>query len=334
MVPAADPAARHPTIYFLTPDHDRPSGGIRVIYRQVDILNAAGIRAFVVHQRRGFRCSWFRNATPVIDVASAGMGTRDLLVVSEVDGDLLGRLLPGTRHVIFNQNSHLTWRHGGAALPRHYSTNPDLVGALTVSEHNAEMLRYAFPRLAVHRVHLGIDASLFHADDRPKPRRITYMPRRGGDDAHQVLELLRGRGVLDGWEVLPLDGLSHEEVAAELRTSRIFLAFTYQEGFGLPAAEAMACGNHVIGYHGFGGREFFRPEFSAPVPLGDVLGFAEAVEAALGCERADPHWCRSRGEAAAGFILDQYSQAREAEEVAAIYSKLLARDGSDAAVPR
>ena len=93
----------------------------------------------------------------------------------------------------------------------------------------------------------------------------------------KVLQLARGRGLLEGWEVIELNGMTQAEVAAQLRTTKIFLAFTYQEGFGLPPAEAMACGNYVIGYHGFGGRELFHDEFSAPVETGDIVGYAKAL---------------------------------------------------------
>lgn len=36
------------TIYFLTPNTDVPSGDVFVTYRHVDLLNSAGIRAFVL----------------------------------------------------------------------------------------------------------------------------------------------------------------------------------------------------------------------------------------------------------------------------------------------
>jgi hypothetical protein len=41
----------------------------------------------------------------------------------------------------------------------------------------------------------------------------------------------------------------------------LFVNLDYQEGFGLPSAEAMASACTVIGYHGMGGKEFYRPEF-------------------------------------------------------------------------
>lgn len=324
-IPVGQGRSDRPTIYFLTPDHPEPSGGIRVIYRHVDILNAAGIEAYVLHWRPGFRCGWFDNATRVTDCVHARIRQGDLLVVAEVDVDLLSHLPGPLAYVIFNQNSHLTWRHAPERIARCYRPGSGLVCVVTVSRHNQRMLEMAFGEGLVERIHLSIDGALFHPGERTRSRSIGYMPRRGHEDARQVIEILHARGSLRDWELLPLDGLSHAEVAACLRTTRIFLAFTRQEGFGLPAAEAMACGNYVVGNHGFGGREFFRPEFSAAVENGDVIGFVEAVEAAIAGERADHHWCRERGLAASCFIRDQYPVERERDEVVGLYAGILQR---------
>lgn len=328
VIPAKNESALTPTIYFFTPDTNTPAGGVLVIYRHVDLLNAAGIRAFVLHQRRGFRCTWFEHNTPVTDVRSTRVRRGDLLVVPEQDVCLLCKQPQGVRHVIFNQNSHLTWKWDGAQVIRHYINSPDLAGAIVVSDHNADMLRYAFGNLPVRRIHLGIDPMLFHFKEGPRTCRISYMPRRGSADAEKVLRLLSGRGVLNGWEVVPLEGLTHAEVAEQLRTTRIFMAFTYQEGFGLPAAEAMACGNYVVGYHGFGGREFFLPEFSAPIEIGDILSFARAVENAIVRDRANPSWCLDRGRAASMFVLTEYSLKRERNEVVSAYTELLGQSSA------
>jgi glycosyltransferase involved in cell wall biosynthesis len=110
-----------------------------------------------------------------------------------------------------------------------------------------------------------------------------------------------------------------------MRQTRIFMAFTSHEGFGLPAAEAMACGNYVIGNHGFGGREFFRSEFSLPVDAGDVLSFARAVVGAVASDESIPGWCLERGGRAAAFIHSTYSLQAEREDVLGLYGELLSQ---------
>ena len=52
-------------IYFFCIDDGKPAGGIRKIYRQVDVLNKHGFSAFVLHPKRGMRCDWFKNQTKI-----------------------------------------------------------------------------------------------------------------------------------------------------------------------------------------------------------------------------------------------------------------------------
>src|SRR2546423_8017863 len=53
------------TVFYRCPDKDYPVGGIRVIYRHVDILNRNGFDAAVLHHYYPFRCTWFENDTRV-----------------------------------------------------------------------------------------------------------------------------------------------------------------------------------------------------------------------------------------------------------------------------
>lgn len=322
-IPTCAVPARQGTIYFLAGNHDLPTGGMRVIYRHVDILNAAGIRAAVLHRRRGFRCTWFKHHTRVTDTDSISVTPSDLLVVSELDVDLLRGLPRGFPHVVFNQGVHLTWRRDAEWVTQHYRRSVDLRGVVTVSQHSAELLRHAFPDTPVTVVHPSLDPGLFRLGNAERPRRIGYMPRRGKEDASLALAILRARGLPDGWEVVPLHNLTPAEVGDALRACRIFLSFAHQEGFGLPAVEAMGCGAYVIGYHGFGGLEHFRAEFSLPIGAGDVLAMVHAVQWTLEREREDPEWCRRRGREASLFVHDTYSPHREAMAATAFYSSIL-----------
>lgn len=325
----------NPTIYFLTPDFNEPSGGIRVIYRHVDILNSAGINALVLHQRRGFRCNWFENQTRITDAASATLLRGDILVMPEILVDVLERIPCRVRYVIFNQGVHLSWSGVSRRVADYYTPGRGLLGVITVSEHSEAMLRYAFGGIDVRRIHIGIDAGLFHPHGSQRANRIAYMPRRMPEDAHQVLQIARNRGLLEGWEIVELDGMTQAEVAAQLRTTKIFLAFTYQEGFGLPPAEAMACGNYVIGYHGFGGRELFQQEFSVPVETGDIVGYVKALEHAVNNERIHPGWCQAKGALSSEFVTKKYSVEKEMEDVRRNYLDFLVESGKRlSAVPR
>ena len=315
---------RHPpTVYFCQPDFNLPSGGVRVAYRHVDLLNQAGIHAAILHRRPGFRCTWFENQTRVVHSGETTIGPHDLVVVGELTASLICSLPAGFPFVVFNQGPYLTWTRASAAFVQHYATSDDLAAIVTVSSHGKEFLEYAAPQAKVVRVHNSIDPTLFFPGASRDHRTIAFMPRRGRDEAGQVFGILRGRGVLQGWRITALEGLTERQVADGLRRSLVFLSFAYQEGFGLPAAEAMACGSYVVGFHGFGGKEFFRPEFSCHVGPGDVMEYARAIEQVLQREVAEPGWCSARGADAARFISAEYSPEHERQDVVSIYSSLL-----------
>ena len=247
------------TAYYLCPDHAAPSGGVRAIYRHVDLLNEAGVDAAVLHHRPGFSCDWFEHSTRVAASPAVALSPRDVLVVPEIYGPYFDRLPDGPRLVAFNQNAYLTFAR---LAPGQKLTYRRFEAAMTVSGDSADYLRFAFPGLDVAVVPNSIDADLFRPGEGLPPRRLTLMPRKRREEADQILRLLGDR--LDGWEVVEIDRRPEAEVAGLLRESPIFLALGRQEGFGLPAAEAMASGCFVVGFSGFGGRELFDPRVLGP----------------------------------------------------------------------
>src|SRR5204863_3427984 len=123
----------------------------------------------------------------------------------------------------------------------------------------------------------------------------------------QVLRILLHRGALNGWDVTAIDGKSELEAAAMIRSAKVFFSFGYPEGFGLPPAEAMACGCVTIGYHGFGGREFFTPDHGFPIEAGDIQTYARTAERVLLELNRDFQAFDSMTARASGFIRATYS---------------------------
>ena len=115
--------------------------------------------------------------------------------------------------------------------------------------------------------------------------------------------------------------LSHQEVAKELREALIFVSSGHPEGFGLPLAEALACGCLVIGYHGLGGRDFALPHMHC-VEFGDLLGFIEALEREIMRFEANPIEVGSERHAAARAIQETYSPDAENQRALAVWGAL------------
>jgi glycosyltransferase involved in cell wall biosynthesis len=320
-----NPASSPPTAWFICPDNKSPSGGVRKLYHCVDTLNAAGLNAAILHARPGFRCSWFENTTRVVSANGVTLGPRDIFVVPEIYGQSICDLPRNTRQVIFNQNAYVTLKslEDGLANAAPYTNNPDLVLVLVVSQDNAEVLKRTFPGTPVRRLRLGIDSGLYHPPKASKQRRLVYMPRKRPDDAAAVLAQLRLRGVLDDWDIVAIDGRSEAETAELLRTARLFLSFSFREGFGLPPLEALACGCIVVGYHGFGGREYFHPPFAIAVEDGDIAAFVRTVEATIHNIDNDPQCTDSLVAAASRFVSERYPMDAEKQDLLNIFGPLL-----------
>jgi glycosyltransferase involved in cell wall biosynthesis len=323
----AERGGEEPTVYYLCPDHAAPSGGVRAIYRHVDLLNEAGVDAAVLHHRSGFSCRWFEHSTRVLSASAASLSPRDVLVVPEIYGPYFDRLPEGPRLVAFNQNAYLTFAR---LAPGQKLTYRRFEAAMTVSSDSAEYLRFAFPGLDVAVVPNSIDADLFRAGGGLPPRRLAMMPRKRREEADQILRLLGAR--LDGWEVVRIDGRPEAEVATLLRESPIFLALGRQEGFGLPAAEAMASGCFVVGFPGFGGRELFDPESSGPVEDGDVLGAARRLAEAIEVYETRPAELREAGARARGRVVETWTPEEQRRTLLEFFGGLLGTGGASSAL--
>ncbi len=309
-------------VYYLSPDDNKPSGGIRNLYRHVDILNELGIPAAVLHSEPGFRTDWFANDTRVVAAGEITLGPADLLVVSEYFGPALHRLPAPARKLIFNQNAYHTFAEipfDASVAGAPYRDCPGVEALLTVSRDNVALLRHAFADLDVHLARVVVDEKVFHPPARPAARRIGHMPRRRAAEQEQLLHILRARGTLTGWELVAIDGLTESQTAEALRGCAVFLSFSEREGFGLPPAEAMASGAYVVGFTGLGGRDFFDPRYCAPVAEGDLLGYAVAVEQALRRYEEDPASLVSAGHVAAERIRSEYHLDGLRTDLADIY---------------
>lgn len=342
-------------VYYACTDRAAPAGGIKVIYRHVDLLVRNGIEAYVLHERPPFRCTWFPNQTPIrywtSENASApplrdrlrrrlGSATApaqrerlhltrppeidfsedDILVVPEGFGPGLAEVAPGVPKVIFNQNAYRTFHGYPLDLEpgRAPYVHPDVRAVVAISEDNERYLRLAFPEARIVRLHYSYDPQTFPFA-RSGRRQVAYMPRKNAHDAAQVLLMLRLRGVLDAWDVVAIDGMGEAEVSNVLRDSSVFLSFGHPEGCPLPPAEAMLAGAVVVGYHGMGGREYLRPEHAYPIDVGDIRAFVETAEQVL---RREPAELDETAAAAAAFVRERYPPEREEAELLAFWGDL------------
>ena len=311
-----------PTIYFFCPDLPHVLGGVRQTYRQVDVLNANGFDAWIVHRKKGFRVKWFEHDTRVMYEPAPLRKNLDVGVFPEIWGSGINRWGKNIRKVIFNQNAYYTWSSQplkGRLDPPYL--NPQVIATMVVSEDSKQYLEYVFPKMPVYRIRYSINPKLYFPQ--PKKKQICVMPRKNVEDVKQVLHNLRCLGALEGWKVVLIDKFTEAQAAAVLRDSAVFLSSSHPEGFGLPPGEALACGCIVIGYHGNGGREFLLSEFSYPIEVGDIVGFVKTAQKVLKQYAGDPSTFAAMTQKGAAFIAENYSEERERETIVDAWEKIL-----------
>ena len=297
MATPASPISDPPRRYWLAlhPDLPRPIGGVKQVHRFAEALIACGRQATLIQQEAAFHPGWFASSVPSIgleewrsrnDLCAA----RDVVVLPETFLPVLESYGPGLPKLIFNQNGAYSFgtdpaqlRQPPAEVLRLYH-HPLVAQVLCVSEHDERLLERGFGLGAgqVSRLVNGIETELFRPAG-PKRRQIALMPRKNGRDAAIVAALLQAQPWWPGWQLVPIHKRPQAEVARILQDSLVFLAFGHPEGFGLPLAEALACGSALVGYSGLGGRELLalgaEHGVSLEVDYGDWLGFVDAVAA-------------------------------------------------------
>ncbi len=338
---------------------DSPSGGRKFVYHVVDFLNDAGIESYVVHPMAEFRLTWFENKTQVgyseelfparkrnsfrrrfkenasklfnrpknvnleLSPIPLKIDASDILVLPETRLSLLHELPSKCRKIILNQNPFFTFK-------QHFSVdyfnrpNPRLnstLGKITCSTLNRQMQEFVFPDLKLVSATLFIEEIFkFH---RQKKKQIAYMPRRNSNDAVVLLNMLRFRGLAEDVAIIPIDNMTQREVAAVLAESLIFWSFSHREGFGLPAAEAMASGCMVIGYSGNGGDEFFHKDYCCPVREGDLMSFVQFTEQILVEYKEHSIGLERKRELASSTILERYSKKKSRQSIIDAFKILL-----------
>ncbi len=293
------------TVYYLAPHFDSPSGGVRLIYRHVDLLNALGISATVVHARRNFRCTWFENATRVVSADQVRLGPDDLLVVPEWYAAGFDTLPRDVRLVVFNQGAYHAFDRiapGDGPPGAPYTALPSIVAMMCVSQDNRALLELAVPEVPVTVCRPVIDSRLFRPGDKPARPQIGYVVARRPIEARLLEHVLLAQRL--EWPVLRLRGLSELALARTMRECAVFVSLSDLDGFGLPPAEAMASGCFVVGYSGGGGDELFDPRWSE-----QVTSFRTLADATIRAVRTPLDELAARGRLASEHVLGYYTSA-------------------------
>ena len=341
-------------IYFVCPNTTHITGGVKQIYKQVEILNRNGISAYVLLEKKKQSNIWLTSYNIPIKYSpylfkrlryffgdkklnikrklklyylqrkSEKIDDSVILVFPEIYGIYIKDVFPDTPKVIFNQGCYMTF--SGFSINKDYPVTPyndkKTLGTIVASEDAFSYLSYTFKGSNIYRMILGIDNTIFNYSAE-KRKQICFMPRKMEEDIIQVIHILKQRGKVQNWDFVSIDNKTEKEVSEIMKKSIFFLSFNRNEGFGLPAAEAMACGCYVIGYHGQGGKEYFKPEFSTIIEAGNIIEYVKEIEEKIALYEKDPFPFLEKGKRASQFILSNYSVEKEEESILKIWNKIL-----------
>jgi glycosyltransferase involved in cell wall biosynthesis len=275
---------KKPRLFFFCYGHNRPTGGNKQIYRQVDLLNCNGFDAYVFHPQPHFRLTWFPNETRVLDqetVKRLHDPTTDVLVLPE---DLGVQILnfPGTK-VILNQSVYYGFAvFGQDSRPAYPYLDPSVVAVLTKSEHNRAYLHFAFPGLKIFRLVNGVDTERFRNCPLAAKKKQIACIVKAPLELYTLVHMLQARArqglnALADFRWVFVEGKTEAEVADILYDSLIFVFLSVLEGMALAPLEALLSGCLVTAFGAGPLPEFLPPESSfAP---NDILSVARRIEA-------------------------------------------------------
>ncbi len=270
-------------IIYGCPTGNTPSGGVKVIYKHSELLNHLGFQSHIWHPADdSFTCDWFDHGITPIATQELNPAS-DFIILPEIWATGYVPILKkqGFKVGIFVQNCYYTHvnldsgNQNGIADAYH---DADLV--LSISSDTSNYLEniLRIPREKIILQRYSIDSNLFRPN--AKERLITYMPRKMSQHSMRVISALQPL-LPTGWSIRPLDNMNEQEISLHLSRSIIFMAFSEFEGLPVPPVEAALSGNIVIGYHGQGGKEYWRAPNFIPVEQGDLQDFILKILATI-----------------------------------------------------
>jgi len=238
-------------------------------------------------------------------------------------------------------------------LLMHRMVVPRLSKVVTVSNTAAQSVAraYGLEVRDVAVVYNGVDTELFKPDpriakkknqlifvgnteDRKKgirylleamlylPREVTLLVVDGGAPRHVVMEELLKRFNI-GDRVRTTGKIPTEQLVKCYQESEIFVSASLYEGFGFPAAEAMACGLPAITTDGGALPEVVGKsgETGLIVPKGDARSLARAINLLVN----NPDLREKLADSGRRRVLEMFSWESAAKNMVALYEQMIER---------
>ncbi len=270
------------TIFYVCPDTQIQSAGIRRLYRHVEMLSRNGFDAHILHLENGFRRKEMSHVS-VRYLDRIRFTTDDIVVIPEGCPTVMEALM---HHPIRRFAIALNWDYVYKDLkPGANWRMYNIERVITVSSPIADMISWAM-KLPTHVLASSIDHNLYFVEPAAKRPHVVYIARKGAH-AEYLKRLLGSYKPFFSNDIkwIGLDKLTTTEYAAEIRKAAVFLNLSMAEGFPTSCLEAMAAGTLVAGYASMGQGSPLKgegPDQNCLLsPIGDYISLARSLEPLL-----------------------------------------------------
>lgn len=241
-------------IFYLCPDFNQPSGGVKRLYTHVKILRENGYDAYITHVNKGFKLDWFESQVPIIYLAdSPQISPQDVLV------------FPESLAVAMENFKELNVKKVAIALNPHYIFRPPVVENWKVYGINwvvagnkiiEELIKWSMDINNVYTITKSIDFDMFYFEPEIKQLQVAYMTRK--DTLTPTIEkIIKLKNTsLNNMDFIKLENLKINDYAQILKESQIYITTSAYEGIHASVLEAMACGCLCIGFDGIGAKDY------------------------------------------------------------------------------
>lgn len=257
------------------------SGGSQVLIQQMKFLKDSGFNVGVYFHTDLERSYWYdllANEYQIVELEE--LGVNDVVVVSEefvfiVDVFLIPQNI---KYILINQGISTCFFSELNYNSVKYIYN-NALAILVNSEHTSRGVQKIFdvPTNKIVHYRIGIDNQVFYPEE--KENTICFLTAKNHVFSCFMNVYVPGR--YPGWNLIAITALPRIETAAIFRKSKLFLSFGGPEGFGLPPLEAALCGCKVLGFDGYGGKEFFREPIFTTVNHMDHLDFIDKLDVVM-----------------------------------------------------
>jgi len=296
-------------IIFFTHAEKKPSGGAKYIYDFSETINKIkNFSSEVIHIKKkrtsklietinkkfnfkkkkysgwilkdikcvkNFKYQWFDNKIKIKNDFNFNK-EKDFVILPEIFAHFAEELLIKNNidYSIFVQNGYCLDSTNNEKLLNKAYKNAKFI--LSGSNDTSDCIKFRFSKLKLKIYKMIYSINVGSINYKDKKNIITYTGRKLPQHCNLVTSFLK-YNLPKNWYLKNLNDLGYHQYLSELKKSKIFLSFSNLEGLGLPPVEAALTGNHVIGYTGEGGKEYWKKPLFVKINSGEIKNFVSTV---------------------------------------------------------